>query len=102
MEDFGFVFPLGFQRVYKDVDGGGDFSVNRWRGQRRVVGFGSSDVLRARGSVFFALGGIVTRESTMKALSFMDALGPFSGGKFGQSDGIDIHGVRVRGGSRGG
>ena len=64
--------------------------------------FGSTDVLRARVSVFFALGGVVTRESTPKALSFTDAFGPFSGGKFGQSDGIDIHGIRVRGGSRGG
>ena len=42
----------------------------------------------------------MARESTMKALSFTDAFGPFSRGKFGQSDGIDIHGIRVRGGSR--
>ena len=44
----------------------------------------------------------MARESTTKALSFTDAFGPFSRGKFGQSDGIDIHSIRVSGGSRGG
>ena len=88
LEDLGFIFSLGFQRIYKDIDGGGDFGVNRWGGRRRGVGFGSTDVLGVRVSVFLALGGVVARESTTKALSFPDAFGPFSRGKFGQSDGI--------------
>ena len=38
----------------------------------------------------------------MKAFSFTNTFGFFSGGKFRQGDGIDIHGIQVRGGSRGG
>ena len=41
------------------------------------------DVLRARVSVLLALGGVEARESAAKALSFTNALGPFSRGKFG-------------------
>ena len=78
------------------------FGVDRWGGQGGGISFGSANGLRAQVFVFLALGSVVARESTTKALSFTDAFGPLSGGKFGQSDGIDIHGVRVRGGSRGG
>ena len=42
------------------------------------------------------------RKSAMEAPPFMNAFGPFGGGKFRQGDGVDVHGIRVRGGSRGG
>ena len=81
MEDFGLVFPLSFQQVYKDVDGGRGFGVGRWGSRGRGISFGSTDDLRARIFVIFALGGVVARESAIKTSFFMDALGFFGGGE---------------------
>ena len=55
-----------------------------------------------RALVFLALGGIVSGKSTMEASTFMNTLGSLSGCEFGKGDGVDIHGIRVRGGLRGG
>ena len=46
------------------------------------------------------LGGIVLRESAMKAFSLTDTLSSFGGGELGKGNGVDIHGVWVRGGLR--
>ena len=40
------------------------------------------NVLRARGFVFLALGGVVAGVLAMKAFSLTDAFGSFSGGEF--------------------
>ena len=98
MEDFGLIFALGFQGVYEGVDGGRDIGFDRWGCQGRGAGFGRTDGLRARALVFFALGGVVSDESAMKTSSLTNAFGSFGGGEFGQGDGINIHGVRIRGG----
>ena len=37
-------------------------------------------------------------KSAAKASSFMNAFGPFGGGEFRKGNGIDIHGIQVRGG----
>ena len=52
--------------------------------------------------IFLTLGGVVSRKSAMKASSFTNAFGSFSGSKFRQGDGINIHGIWVKGGLRGG
>ena len=66
------------------------------------ISFGGVNGLRARVFVFLALGGVVAGASAMKALSLTDAFGSFGGGKFRQGDGVDVHGIRIRRGSRGG
>ena len=52
--------------------------------------------------VFLTLGGVVSRKSAAKAFSFTNASGFFSGSEFGQGDGVNVHGVWIRGGLRGG
>ena len=102
LEGFGLVLPLSPQQIYKDVDRGRDFGVDRWRYRGRGISFSRTDVLRARAFVFLALEGVVSRKLAMKAFYFMNAFGSFGGGTFRQGDGIDIHCIRVRGGLRGG
>ena len=51
--------------------------------------------------ISLALQSVVSQESALKALSLVDALGPFSGGEFREGDGVTIHGISIRGGLRG-
>ena len=48
--------------------------------------------------VLFALGGVVSNESAVKASSLMNAFGSFGGGEFRQGDGVNIHSIGVGGG----
>ena len=61
--------------------------------------FSRADGLRAR--ILLALGSVVFRKSAMKKSLIADAFGPFSGCELREGDGIDVHGIRVRGGLRG-
>ena len=67
----------------------------RKKGQFRPNGW-------SEGKGFCPSGAVVPRELAAKASSFMDAFGPFGGGEFRQGDGVDVHGIQVGGGSRGG
>ena len=49
----------------------------------------------------FALSCVMSRESASEAPSLTNALGTFCGGKLGESEGVYVHGVGVRGGSSG-
>ena len=57
--------------------------------------------LRVSVFISFALGSIVSQEPTAKISLFTDTFGSLSGGELREGDGIDVHGVRGGGGSRG-
>ena len=52
--------------------------------------------------VLLALGCVVSGNPAAKASSFTNTLGSLGGGELGKGNGVSIHGVWVRGGSRGG
>ena len=52
--------------------------------------------------VSLTLGGIVSEKSAAETSSFTNAFGFYSEGEFEKGDGVNIHGIWVRGGLRGG
>ena len=103
MEDFRFVLSLSLQGVNIGFDGrSGLGSGNRGGG----FGFRGANVLRAwvrsgwgvPGVVAFV--GAVALLPAAEAKSFLDASRSFRRGKLGERDGVNVHSVRVMGGTR--